>query len=70
MSAQNLLSFRFTKSLFNRGGHRVLFNAALTNVLQDTGEQSIVTRNFFAAGFGEPASWIQPRRLYFQITVR
>jgi hypothetical protein len=69
-SAQNLLNFRFSKSLLTVANHRVLLNAALTNALQDTGEQSLVTRNFFAPNFAQPASWIQPRRLYFQISIR
>jgi hypothetical protein len=69
-SDQNLLSFRFSKTLWSPGTQRVLFNVVLTNALQDQGEQSLVTRNFYASNFAQPASWIQPRRIYFHISLR
>ena len=38
--------------------------------LQDTGEQSFVTQNFYSANFAAPSSWIEPRQVYFQISIR
>jgi hypothetical protein len=69
-SAQNLLHFRATKALFRVRDHRVQLNFMLLNVLQDTGEQTYVTRNFYSANFAAPASWIIPRQAYFTINIR
>jgi hypothetical protein len=61
---------RVSKVLLNRFGHRLQLNVFLVNALQDTAEQILSTRNFFATNFAQPAQWIQPRRLYFQLSIR
>ena len=67
---QNILHFRASKVVYRFGSHRVLVNAVLNNVLQDTGEQSFVTQNFYSPNFAVPSSWIEPRQMYFQISIR
>jgi hypothetical protein len=67
---QNILSMRASRALFRKGAHRVLLNFAVDNILQDTGEQSFVTQNFYSPNFAVPASWIEPRQAYFQLQIR
>ena len=69
-SVQNILHFRASKVVYRFGPHRVLVNAVLNNALQDTGEQSFVTQNFYSPNFAAPSSWIEPRQVYFQISIR
>ena len=68
--AQNYLALRYTQTVLRYKRHRFLFSAQLTNVFQDQGAQSVITRRVTSSNFNLPSSWIQPRRLYFQFTVR
>jgi hypothetical protein len=68
--AQNYLALRYTQTIARYKRHRFLISAQLTNVFQDQGAQSVITRRVTSSNFNLPFSWIQPRRLYFQFTVR
>jgi hypothetical protein len=67
---QNILHIRASRVLIRNKTHRLLLNVAVNNILQDTGEQSLVTQNFFSPNFNVPASWIEPRQAYFQLQIR
>jgi hypothetical protein len=67
---QNILAVRASRVLLKNKTHRLLLNVAVNNILQDTGEQSLVTQNFFSPNFNAPASWIEPRQAYFQLQIR
>ena len=58
---QRLLSLRLSKDVWHRGDRRFQVTADVTNLLQNETYQNLITRNFFNANFGKPASWIPPR---------
>lgn len=63
--SQNLLSFRISKILFRRADRRLELATEIMNALQDKAFDQILTRNFFSPTFGQPANWIEPRRMNF-----
>jgi hypothetical protein len=65
MPYQNSLNLRFTKLLFRQADRRLEIGTEIRNVLQDEGFESVVTRNFFTATFGQASSWVEPRRMVF-----
>jgi hypothetical protein len=63
----NLLYLQLTKVLYRNGDRRFLVGANIFNVLQDTAANDVVSRNFYTATFGQPAGWLEPRMLQFQL---
>jgi hypothetical protein len=61
--SQEMLNFLFSKFLFRRGARSAELIAELKNTLQDTAHSAVITRNFFSATFGQPSTWIEPRRM-------
>ena len=65
LDSQKILYLRYIQNLFRHGTRRLELWAELANVLQDKGDQAIVSQNIFAATFNQASSWTLPRRLYF-----
>ena len=63
----NLLYLQLTKVVYRNGDRRFLVGANIFNVLQDTAANDVVSRNFYGATFGQPAGWLEPRMLQFQL---
>jgi hypothetical protein len=59
--SQRLLAVQVSRDVWHRGARRVRALADFTNLLQNETYQNLITRNFFNANFGLPASWIPPR---------
>jgi hypothetical protein len=58
---QRLMGLRVSRDVWRRGTRRLQVTSDFTNLLQNETYQNIITRNFFNANFGKPASWIPPR---------
>lgn len=60
---QNNLNMRVSKFFTLAQGMRVELIADAQNLLQAETALSVISRNFFASTFGQPATWVEPRRL-------
>jgi hypothetical protein len=70
IDTQDLLWLRFTKSLFRKGARRLDLNAEIANVLQDKAFDSVQTRNFFAANFGQGQTFVVPRLMFLSASMK
>jgi hypothetical protein len=69
LPAHTSLSLRFSKFLFRSGERRLELIAHVSNLLQEDTYTAVVSRNYFATTFGQGDSWVEPRKMYFQVRV-
>jgi hemin uptake protein HemP len=62
LSSQTLLDIRLSKTFSFGGPRRVELLVDVLNVLNDTAEESLATENLFSTNFGQPTSFMDPRR--------
>jgi hypothetical protein len=62
LSSQTLLDVRVSRTIHVGAATRVELLLDVLNVLNDTAEEGLATDNFFSATFGQPTSFIDPRR--------
>ena len=63
LSSQSLLDLRVSKTLSFGGGGKVDVMLDALNVLNDSAEEALVSDNLFAATFGKPKAFVDPRRV-------
>jgi TonB dependent receptor/Carboxypeptidase regulatory-like domain len=63
LPSQSLLDLRVSRSIHFGGAGRIDLLVDVLNALNDTAEESLASENLFSANFGEPASFIDPRRV-------
>jgi hypothetical protein len=62
LSSQSLLDVRVSKTLFSGRLGRIELLVDVLNVLNDTAEESLASENLFGVNFGQPTSFMDPRR--------
>ena len=68
MPSQELLWVRIQQSLFRRGMKRIDLTAEIANALQDTANDQVATRTYFASNFAAPNNWVLPRRMMLMLS--
>jgi hypothetical protein len=62
LSSQSLLDLRVSKTISLGSAGRIELLVDILNALNDTAEEGLATDNFFNANFGQPTSFMDPRR--------
>jgi hypothetical protein len=62
LSAQSLLDLRVSRTI-RVGAGRIELLVDVLNALNDTAEESLASENLFSTNFGQPASFMDPRRV-------
>jgi len=62
LSSQSLLDLRISRPITVGGIGRVELLLDVLNALNETAEESIVTDNLFSPNFGQPTTFVDPRR--------
>ena len=62
LSSQSLLDVRLSRTFSLGGVGRIDLILDLLNALNDTAEEGLATENLFSANFGQPTSFVDPRR--------
>jgi len=62
LSSQSLLDVRVSRTIRLRGGGRIDLLLDVLNALNDTAEEGLASENLFSTNFGQPTSYIDPRR--------
>ncbi len=62
LSPQKLVDFRVSKIFRFRGQRKVEVLLDVLNLLNNTAEENIITRDFFSSNFAKPNRFIDPRR--------
>ncbi|MEP6915059.1 MAG: hypothetical protein ABJC89_05410 [Acidobacteriota bacterium] len=63
LSSQMLVDLRLSRPIRFGGSNRVELFADVLNALNNTAEESLGTDNLFSATFGQPAAFVDPRRV-------
>ena len=67
LSSQSLLDLRLSRTIATGAMGRVELLADVLNALNDTAEEGIATDNLFSPNFGQPAVFVDPRRVMVSI---
>jgi hypothetical protein len=62
LSSQSLLDVRVSRTIRVGGSGRIDLLVDVLNALNDTAEETLASENLFSTNFGQPASFIDPRR--------
>jgi hypothetical protein len=62
LSTQSLLDVRVSKTLVSGRLGRIELLVDVLNVLNDSAEESLASENLFTVNFGQPTSFMDPRR--------
>jgi hypothetical protein len=62
LSSQSLLDVRVSRTIRLRDAARIDLILDVLNALNDTAEEGLASENLFSANFGQPSSYIDPRR--------
>ena len=62
LSSQSLLDVRVSRTIPFGGAGRIELLVDVLNVLNDTAEEGLASDNLFSANFGQPTSFMDPRR--------
>jgi hypothetical protein len=69
LSSQTLLDLRMSRPFTLSGMGRIELLVDLLNVLNDTAAEGITTDNFYSPNFGQPAVFVDPRRVMLGVRV-
>jgi hypothetical protein len=67
LSSQTLVDLRLSRPLPLGGPNRVELLVDVLNVLNDTAAEAVATDNFFSPNFGQPTTFVDPRRAMFGV---
>jgi hypothetical protein len=67
LSSQSLLDLRLSKTVPLRGAGNIDLMLDVLNALNDSAEEALVSDSRFAATFGRPRSFVDPRRAMFGV---
>jgi hypothetical protein len=67
LSTQSLLDVRVSRTILFGSARRIDLLVDLLNALNDTAEESLASENLFSPNFGQPASFVDPRRVMFGV---
>jgi hypothetical protein len=62
LSSQSLLDVRLSKTFALRGNATIQVLADVLNLLNDTAEEALASDNLYGSTFGQPTTFIDPRR--------
>ena len=62
LSSQSLLDVRVSRTIRVAAAGRIDLFVDVLNALNDTAEESLASENLFSANFGQPTSFMDPRR--------
>ena len=62
LSSQSLLDVRVSKTFAMRGNGTIQVLVDVLNLLNDTAEEALVSDNLYGSTFGQPSTFIDPRR--------
>ena len=62
LSSQSLLDVRVSRTIHFGGARSIELLVDVLNALNDTAEESLASENLFSAKFGQPTSFMDPRR--------
>jgi hypothetical protein len=69
LSSQTLLDLRVSRTIAAGGAGRIELMVDVLNLLNDTAEESLATDVLAASNFGQPSSFIDPRRAMLSVRV-
>jgi hypothetical protein len=67
LSPQSLLDIRVSRTIRFAAVGRIDLFVDVLNALNDTAEESLASENLFSTNFGQPASFVDPRRAMFGV---
>ena len=67
LSSQTLVDLRLSRPITWHGSSRVELFVDVLNALNDTAEESLTNDNLLSATFGQPAAFVDPRRVMFGV---
>ena len=62
LSSQSLLDVRVSRTIHFGGARSIELLLDVLNALDDTAEEGLASENLFSANFGQPTSFMDPRR--------
>jgi hypothetical protein len=62
LSSQSLLDLRVSRTVRFAGAGRIDLSVDVLNALNDTAEEGLASENRFSTNFGQPTSFMDPRR--------